>query len=216
MMEKPEFELIGYDRPRGSYPAPARPIVKNPGYNNDSYQYLAVYLDDNLRMDSEPIHPKSEFIHLSPTQKQKLKLENFDCRKHRLFAVSENIVRFYKPQDEAWFFGGLLCDEDFSYKDPLFRISLAKKIKDRDTLIREFDAAEQYIQQHDQDLILFLEKEKSKLLEPTISTQINIKIRQPNQKTAHPKNISLVSKILGKQRCGINEELYPKMYEKNV
>jgi hypothetical protein len=110
MIEHSVPELVGYVYPIGRYPSPATPIVVNPDCQDHNDRYLAAYLDDNLKMETEPVHAQSKFIKLSATQQQKLKLENFDCCKHRLFAVSESILRFYRPQDEMWFFGGLLSD----------------------------------------------------------------------------------------------------------
>lgn len=203
-MDQSKFELVGYDRPLGRYPSPARPIVKNPSYTND-IEYLAVYLDDDLQMDSEPVHPKSKFIKLSPTQKQKFNLNNFDCRKHRLFAVSKSVIRFYNPLYEKCFFGGLLSDEDFSREDPFFRISLAKEVRDQSLLNRELDSAEQYLRQkNDEDLLWFLEREKSKLQELTATNATN---RQTSAPKTQEKNRNFMKGKVGNPR-----KFYQLMY----
>jgi hypothetical protein len=208
MKEKLEFKLVGYDCPIGRYPSPATPIVDNPRYNDDNDRYMAVYLDDDWQVDTEPVPANSKFIKLSPAQNKKLGLGKFDCHKQRLFAVSENDIRPYQVQREKLFFGGLLSDENFSREDPFFRISLAEEIKDQNLIEEELVAGEQYIDENKPELKWLLDEERLRLNKQLTA---NNRVLQSIGGKPSSKNIDSICKALKlRSPSGINEEFYPK------
>lgn len=199
MTESTKYLLEGYSCPIGRYPSPVTPIVSNPNCNDDTDRYMAVYIENNdWQMGTELVHLNSKFIRLSASRKKSLRLDKFDCYIHRLFAVSKNEIRFYKPQDEIDFFRGLLCDENFSCDDPFFRISLSEEIAeqtgDPKILERELYSGGEYLKKNKPELIWLLNEEKLKLKQLHIDWKAN--------STQKPKSNS--KKI-------IRNKLYPRM-----
>jgi Double-GTPase 2 len=155
-MDEQNYKLVGYDCPLGSYPSPAVPIVCD--YNN---KYKAVYLDDNLKLCIDSVVETASFFRLSDCDiNAKKKLEIFDYRKHRLYALSEDNVECYKVEDEIAFFVGLLRDSNFSKDNLLVRVSLAEATGKKDLLDRELQNYEQYLQEHKPNWLNFWYEEK--------------------------------------------------------
>jgi hypothetical protein len=164
------YTTIGYDCPLGTYPSPAVPIICNL-FNG---QYKAVYLDDNLKIHTDPVLRKAKFSKLSITIKKKLK--EFDYRKHRLYAISESNVDFYETHKEKEFFIQLLEDKNFSKDNPFVRVSLAEETGEQYIFRRELQNYEQYLEKHDPNLLPFWNEEVEILLKNFKKSEID-KIR---------------------------------------
>jgi hypothetical protein len=156
-MEDQNYKLVGYDCPLGSYPSPAVPIV----YDSNN-KYKAVYLDDFLKVYIDSVVETASFFRLSDCDiNAKKKLEKFDYRKHRLYALSKSNVEFYEIEDETYFFVKLLIDSNFSKDNLLTRVLLAEATGIKDLLNRELQNYEQYLQEHKRNWLKFFEQEKN-------------------------------------------------------
>jgi|LakMenEpi03Aug12_release.lakeMendotaPanAssembly.Ray.scaffolds.fasta_scaffold348401_1 hypothetical protein len=162
------FKVIGYVCPLGRYPSPITPIVED-----DKGNYNAVYLsydreNNNLDLITEPVRPNSKFSRLSDLpehQKNKFEQLQFDYRRQRLFAISEEDIKPYDAEKEVSFFTQLLDDKDFFRDEPFVRISLAKGTQDSYLLYHELGSCKLYLQEYNPELLPFLEKEEAKFRE---------------------------------------------------
>lgn len=158
------FKVIGYACPLGRYPSPITPIIED-----DKGKYNAVYLnydkENNLDLVTEPVRPNSKFSRLSDLpedQKNKFEQLQFDYRRQRLFAISEEDIKCYDAKEEASFFTELLEDKKFFRDEPFVRISLAKGTQDSSLLYYELDSCKRYLKKNNRELLPFLEKEDAK------------------------------------------------------
>lgn len=152
-----DYKLVGYDCPLGCYPAPLTPIILT-----GEDEYNAVYLDDNLVCHRDPIDLRSSHSTISEEDKR---FEKFDYRKDRLYAVSENDIRFYEVANQLKFFRDLLSNKEFACYDPFVRISLAEDIGDPYLLIHELGSCKDYLEEYHRELLPFFDKEESRLNE---------------------------------------------------
>ncbi len=113
-----EGQLLGHDNPLGRYPAPVVPIVIT------GFRLVAVHTGNDGEPQLTDIPFDKKFIwHKDEVTQQ---LSNFDYRRHRLFALSEQELEIYSSVDQRAYFEWALSNAEFSRENPFLRLSLAK------------------------------------------------------------------------------------------
>lgn len=189
MSQISDFEIIGYDCPMSIYPASAVPIViTQPGKRG------AVYLDDNYDLQVTPIVDEMNVIEFSDIQKDQL--AGFDYRRHRLFAMSVNDIRFYEVADEAIFFTKILSDKNFSQEDPFVRAHFAEATKNKKIIIKERIICKRYLKEKAEGFLdLLLRKTQEKNIDSLWSEH-----RKSLQINPYPSNLEIMEKKLSERR----------------
>ena len=77
----------------------------------------------------------------------KRSLQDFDYRKHRLFAFAEGEVVLYEAREQAGFFRESLIDPAVAKRDPMLRLSLAKAAGVPELIPNELKAAVHHLAQ---------------------------------------------------------------------
>lgn len=115
-------KIIGHSPPLKEYPSLVAPII----ITNSTKQKLVVYLEsDNPEPDIVPIDNSMKFVAHDPEISKQL--NHFSIYHHRLFALSENNLKYYRIEKESEFLSQCLEDESFATNDIFYRLSIAKE-----------------------------------------------------------------------------------------